>query len=82
MMSIDELAKMTPVRPPIVNRNTNPKAHIIGASKDRWALNMVDSSEDFYSSWDCNDYCGSCKVGSSVDIYSYCKHMVGSYDEP
>lgn len=41
MMSIDELARMTPVRPPIVNRNTNPRAHIIGASKDKWALNMV-----------------------------------------
>jgi len=40
-MSKDELAKTTPVNPPIVNRNTKPRAHIIGASKDRWALNMV-----------------------------------------
>ncbi|MFP3022495.1 MAG: hypothetical protein ACEY3K_06120 [Wolbachia sp.] len=28
-MSIDELAKITPVKPPIVNKNTNPNAHII-----------------------------------------------------
>jgi hypothetical protein len=26
-MSIDEFASTTPVRPPIVNRNTNPSAH-------------------------------------------------------
>jgi hypothetical protein len=26
-MSIDEFARTTPVRPPIVNRNTNPSAH-------------------------------------------------------
>jgi hypothetical protein len=27
--SIEELAKITPVIPPTVNRNTNPKAHKI-----------------------------------------------------
>jgi hypothetical protein len=27
-MSIEELAKITPVNPPTVNKNTNPKAHI------------------------------------------------------
>jgi len=27
-MSIDELAKIIPVRPPTVKRNTNPMAHI------------------------------------------------------
>jgi hypothetical protein len=26
-MSIDELARTTPVNPPIVNKNTNPSAH-------------------------------------------------------
>jgi len=26
-MSIDELASTTPVNPPTVNKNTNPKAH-------------------------------------------------------
>jgi hypothetical protein len=26
-MSIEELAKTTPVNPPTVNKNTNPKAH-------------------------------------------------------
>jgi hypothetical protein len=26
-MSIEELAKITPVNPPTVNKNTNPKAH-------------------------------------------------------
>jgi hypothetical protein len=26
-MSVDEFARTTPVRPPIVNRNTNPSAH-------------------------------------------------------
>jgi predicted membrane metal-binding protein len=41
MISSEELAKTTPVNPPIVNKNTNPRAHIIGASKDRWALNIV-----------------------------------------
>lgn len=29
-MSIEELARTTPVSPPIVNRNTNPKIHNIG----------------------------------------------------
>ena len=28
-MSIEELAKTTPVKPPTVNRNTNPKDHNI-----------------------------------------------------
>jgi hypothetical protein len=27
MISIDELAKITPVNPPTVNKNTNPRAH-------------------------------------------------------
>jgi len=27
IISIDELAKIIPVRPPTVKRNTNPKAH-------------------------------------------------------
>jgi len=31
-MSIEELAKITPVRPPIVNKKINPMAHIIGES--------------------------------------------------
>jgi hypothetical protein len=34
-MSIEEFAKITPVNPPIVNRNTKPKAHNIGVSIDR-----------------------------------------------
>jgi len=29
MISTDELAKTTPVNPPTVNKNTNPKAHKI-----------------------------------------------------
>jgi hypothetical protein len=28
-ISIEELAKITPVKPPTVNKNTNPKAHNI-----------------------------------------------------
>jgi len=31
-MSIDELAKITPVIPPMVKRNTNPIDHIMGVS--------------------------------------------------
>ena len=30
MISIEELAKITPVKPPIVNKKINPKSHIIG----------------------------------------------------
>jgi len=40
-MSIDELAKMTPVNPPIVNRKTNPNVHNIGVSLDMWEFDMV-----------------------------------------
>jgi DNA-binding MurR/RpiR family transcriptional regulator len=29
MISIEELAKITPVSPPTVNRNTNPRVHNI-----------------------------------------------------
>jgi len=29
MISIEELARMIPVSPPTVNKNTNPMAHII-----------------------------------------------------
>jgi hypothetical protein len=36
-MSIDELAKITPVNPPTVNRKTNPNDHSMGVSKDKWA---------------------------------------------
>lgn len=35
-MSIDEFAKITPVKPPTVNRNTNPNAHNIGESIEIW----------------------------------------------
>jgi hypothetical protein len=30
------LARITPVNPPTVNRNTNPMAHSIGVSNDKW----------------------------------------------
>jgi len=42
-MSIDELARITPVKPPTVNRNTNPKDHSIAASKEMWAPSKVAS---------------------------------------
>lgn len=32
-MSIDELERITPVNPPIVNRKMNPRLHSIGVSK-------------------------------------------------
>jgi len=38
---MEELARITPVRPPTVKRNTNPKAHNMGVSYDRWAPNSV-----------------------------------------
>lgn len=41
MMSIEELARITPVRPPIVNRKTKPIDQSIGASIERFALFMV-----------------------------------------
>jgi hypothetical protein len=34
MISIDELANTTPVKPPSVNKKTKPSAHIIGESID------------------------------------------------
>jgi len=33
-MSIEEFAKITPVKPPTVNKNTKPIAQYIGASKE------------------------------------------------
>lgn len=33
MISIDELAKITPVNPPIVKRKINPKAQIVDGEK-------------------------------------------------
>lgn len=42
-MSIDEFARITPVRPPNVNKKTNPMAHIIGESIDVWDPDMVAS---------------------------------------
>jgi len=35
-MSMDELAKITPVNPPTVNKKTKPIAHNIGVSRDKW----------------------------------------------
>jgi hypothetical protein len=32
MISIEELARITPVNPPMVNRKINPRVHIIGGS--------------------------------------------------
>jgi hypothetical protein len=40
-MSIDELAKITPVNPPTVNRNTNPRAHSMGVSNVMWVPAIV-----------------------------------------
>jgi len=40
-MSIDELAKITPVKPPIVNKNTNPSVHNMGVSLDMWEFDIV-----------------------------------------
>lgn len=42
-MSIDELDKTTPVKPPTVKRNTNPMAQYIGASMEITELFMVAS---------------------------------------
>jgi len=41
MISIDELARITPVRPPTVNRKTNPSDHSIGVSIEMWAPVIV-----------------------------------------
>jgi len=38
---MDELAKITPVKPPTVNKNTNPKDHSMGVSKEMWAPAIV-----------------------------------------
>jgi len=43
MMSIEELANTTPVRPPTVNKNTNPIDQYMGASIERWAPFIVAS---------------------------------------
>jgi len=40
-MSIEELAKITPVNPPSVNKKTNPSAHIIGESIEVWDPDIV-----------------------------------------
>lgn len=40
-MSRDELARIIPVSPPIVNKNTNPSAHSSGVSNencDPWSV--------------------------------------------
>lgn len=37
MMSSDELARTTPVSPPTVNKNTNPRAHNKAGEYDNWA---------------------------------------------
>jgi len=41
MMSMDELARITPVNPPNVNKNTNPNDHNMGVSIDKWAPDIV-----------------------------------------
>jgi hypothetical protein len=41
MISIEELAKIIPVRPPNVNKKTNPNAHIMGESIDVWDPDIV-----------------------------------------
>lgn len=38
---MDEFDKITPVRPPIVNKNTNPNDHSIGVSNDGWDPTIV-----------------------------------------
>jgi hypothetical protein len=43
IISIDEFARITPVSPPNVNKNTNPIAHIIGVSIDMCDPDMVAS---------------------------------------
>lgn len=40
-MSIEEFARITPVNPPNVKRNTNPNAHIMGESIDVWDPDIV-----------------------------------------
>lgn len=42
-MSIEELARTTPVKPPTVNKKMNPKAHSMGVSNDTWAPIIVAS---------------------------------------
>jgi len=42
-MSMEELDKITPVRPPTVNKNTKPMAHNIGASIEIKELFIVAS---------------------------------------
>jgi len=40
---MDEFARITPVNPPIVNKKTNPTAHIMGVSIDMWDPDIVAS---------------------------------------
>lgn len=41
IISIDEFARITPVKPPTVNKNTNPNAHIIAESNFTWDPEIV-----------------------------------------
>jgi hypothetical protein len=45
---MDEFDKMTPVKPPTVNKKTNPKDQSIGVSKDMWApINVASHLNTF-----------------------------------
>lgn len=43
MMSMDEFARITPVKPPTVNKKTNPSDQSIAASKEICAPSRVAS---------------------------------------
>lgn len=36
-----------------------------------------EPAEDFYTSWDGNNYCSRCEIGSCIYVHSDRKHMMG-----
>jgi len=48
-ISSAELAKTIPVRPPIVNKNKNPKTHRIGVSKGKGVPDKEASHENTFT---------------------------------
>jgi len=82
MISIEELAKMTPVSPPIVNKKDKPESsYELRRKYDGSSVKSCYSTKYLNSGGDGNNYSSSSKVGAGVYIYTNSEYMVGPDDK-
>jgi hypothetical protein len=73
------LARVTPVKPPTVNKKIKPRANNNAVLRQRLAPHKV--AKDFDSCRYRDNHGGCREISSRIDIHTNSEHMMSSYDK-